>query len=93
MAAVEPALDAAADDELCVGGAVVGAVALVLFRAATELAIGDDGRVLPAAELDARLPDRVDAFGELLEQGLLRSRLALMGVKRTEAHAQRGNAW
>ena len=48
---------------------MVGAVALVLFRAATELAIGDDGRVLPAAEFDARLPDRVDAFGELPRAG------------------------
>ena len=82
--AVQPALHAAAGDEVRRCGAVVGAAGVVLLRAASELGVGHDERAVPAICFDERGLERAEPRRELAEEALVDGSLVLVCIEAAE---------
>ena len=68
---------------------MVGAVALVFLGASAEFGIGHHQGVVPAPDFNQCVLEHHQAFSELLHQVGVGSRLVLMGIESTQAHANR----
>ena len=88
MRSVEPALDAAADEEERRGLAVVGAAAAVLRDAPAELAKGHREHAIVVAVRGEVVVKRGDRVRELAQQPVLRALLAHVRVERAVLHVE-----